>query len=55
MLELDNLDHHTTEQNLWINSGTEILKNNDINDGFLVNHKLQAAISDLMLKFLSAK
>ena len=50
MLELENLDLHKTAQNIWINSGTEILKNYDINDGFLVDDKLLAYINDLMVR-----
>jgi hypothetical protein len=57
MLELDNLDSHKTMQNIWINSGTEILKNYDSNDGFLVDDKLLASINDLMIRsaFLPTK
>jgi len=50
MLELENLDLHKAAQNIWINSGTEILKNYDINDGFLVDDKLLAYINDLMVR-----
>jgi hypothetical protein len=50
ILELDNLDHHKTMQNIWINSGIEILKNYDSNDGFLVDEKLLASINDLMIR-----
>jgi hypothetical protein len=57
MLELDNLDSHKTMQNIWINSGTEILKNYDSNDGFLVDDELLASINDLMIRsaFLPTK
>ena len=50
ILELENLDLHKTAQNIWINSGTEILKNYDMNDGFLVDDKLLAYINDLMVR-----
>ena len=50
ILELENLDLHKTAQNIWINSGTEILKNYDINDGFLVDDKLLGFINDLMVR-----
>ena len=50
ILELENLDLHKTAQNIWINSGTEILKNYDINDRFLVDDKLLAYMNDLMVR-----
>ena len=50
VLELDNLDSHKTLQNIWINSGTKILKNYDSNDGFLVDDELLASINDLMIR-----
>ena len=49
-LELENLNSHKTSQNIWINSGTQILKNYDNNDGFFVNDKLLAYINDLMIR-----
>ena len=57
VLELDNLDSHKKLQNIWINSGTEILKNYDSNDGFLVDDELLASINDLMIRsaFLPTK
>ena len=44
-LELNNLAVHKTAQNIWINSGSEILKNYTINNMFLVDDKLLVHLS----------
>jgi hypothetical protein len=49
-LELKNLIIHKNGQNIWKNSGTEILRNYNTNDGFLVDDKLLGAINDLMIR-----
>lgn len=49
-LELNNLAVHKTAQNIWINSGSEILKNYTINNTFLVDDKLLGHMNDLMIR-----
>ena len=49
-LELNNLAVHKTAQNIWISSGSEILKNYNINNMFSVDDKLLRHMNDLMIR-----